>query len=79
MKIVIGPVPPRIVSGCPPNSANRTPPTAVATSISVVPIWPPVTTSVRPPKAIAFARHAKKRKSVDATTFGWKPWAKSST
>ena len=54
-------------------------PAAVATIISVVPISPFVTMSVSPPNATAFARQAKKRKRIEATTFGWKPWTKSST
>ena len=45
------------VKGCTANNETTIPPSPVAKRVSVSPIWFPVISSIRPPKAMAGARN----------------------
>jgi hypothetical protein len=66
-----------MVNGWPPRSANNTPPIAVTTSISIIPISLPVSKPVNAPKAMAFASAAKYKNSVVPATLECRPSLKS--
>ena len=75
--MMTGPVLPRMVRGCPLNREYETPQTAVATIISVTPTAPPVSTSNKPPNAMAGAKQAKNKKNIDAKLLLFSPSVKS--